>query len=48
MEPVQSGHGIIEAIENDLPVISSQEARGIRIKTVSDFYTPFDIFDSKK
>jgi hypothetical protein len=48
MEAVQSGHGIIETIEKNLPFAPSQKPRGIGIEAVFDLGRPFNIFDPKK
>jgi hypothetical protein len=48
MEAVQSSHGIIKTIEENLSFAPSQEARGVGIEPMFDLGRPFKIFDPKK
>jgi hypothetical protein len=48
MEAVQSSHGIIKTIEENLPFRPSYKAGGIGIEPMFDLGRPFKIFDPKK
>jgi hypothetical protein len=48
MKAVQSSHRVIETIEENLSFVPSQEARGVRVKAMSDFSSPFNILYPQK
>jgi hypothetical protein len=48
MQAVQSGHGIIEPIKKDLPLVAPQEFLGIGIDSVMNLSAPLEIFNPKE
>jgi hypothetical protein len=44
MKAMQSRHGIIKAIEEDFPLITLQETRGVRKNSMMDLSDPLKIF----